>query len=546
MAYVRPWCIVFALILTVSPAFAVCSDNLGAHIFIEEVRANIEAQCPCDQAMSRSSYVKCAKAVIAGSLANGELPVRCRKDVVRSVTRSTCGRPGSAACCMQDICRVYSSPEICSTRGSVGNTSSCFDACGPHCGNGLIETGEQCDDKNTLSGDGCSSTCRLELPAECTVLSVVEYLSEMDQDAYFHSMLGNARWLGYNSEPIMPIRCVDGSGEIIYFAYFTRPNTDTPALLMSRPSAAEPFQQVLVTATSSVIGELRFVSGMYRVDTSSDPLNPSVVLYDVNDGIPGATLSLLAPIPVLPVCSQYEATKWNCLNAENTYAHKVSCITCAVSMLSCILKPEPFSCTVAALSCAVCLHTECLGVSGMPCNAPNCFRGECTPTTWIGPGQYICKPTTSYCGECEKCVNEKCESMSSLPDAVVAKVVLDQKQCSNGISCAECGWCLWPGWPGGCTALAQEAITYYDCMGFPETTCLGYNIFVPDDTCGMRCGGGLCDIEALYNDAWAQIHICSEANNQPYFPPLPLDEVQWYIPQEQLSCCPGAQNSINR
>ena len=33
---------------------------------------------------------------------------------------------------------------------------------GPTCGNGLVETGEQCDDNNTISGDGCSSSCQTE------------------------------------------------------------------------------------------------------------------------------------------------------------------------------------------------------------------------------------------------------------------------------------------------------------------------------------------------------------------------------------------------
>lgn len=33
---------------------------------------------------------------------------------------------------------------------------------GPICGNGVIETGETCDDGNTVSGDGCSSTCQTE------------------------------------------------------------------------------------------------------------------------------------------------------------------------------------------------------------------------------------------------------------------------------------------------------------------------------------------------------------------------------------------------
>lgn len=32
----------------------------------------------------------------------------------------------------------------------------------PVCGNGILESGEQCDDHNTVSGDGCSSTCLTE------------------------------------------------------------------------------------------------------------------------------------------------------------------------------------------------------------------------------------------------------------------------------------------------------------------------------------------------------------------------------------------------
>jgi cysteine-rich repeat protein len=30
------------------------------------------------------------------------------------------------------------------------------------CGNGVLQTGEECDDGNTVDGDGCSSTCKLE------------------------------------------------------------------------------------------------------------------------------------------------------------------------------------------------------------------------------------------------------------------------------------------------------------------------------------------------------------------------------------------------
>jgi TonB family protein len=33
----------------------------------------------------------------------------------------------------------------------------------PVCGNGAVEAGEQCDDGNAASGDGCSATCRIEV-----------------------------------------------------------------------------------------------------------------------------------------------------------------------------------------------------------------------------------------------------------------------------------------------------------------------------------------------------------------------------------------------
>ena len=48
---------------------------------------------------------------------------------------------------------------------------------GPMCGNGIIETGEQCDDSNTTPGDGCDANCQSEAisPDDCTnAVSVAE------------------------------------------------------------------------------------------------------------------------------------------------------------------------------------------------------------------------------------------------------------------------------------------------------------------------------------------------------------------------------------
>ena len=42
--------------------------------------------------------------------------------------------------------------------------SSCGNITQPICGNGVVEGTEQCDDGNTISGDGCNSTCQFEPP----------------------------------------------------------------------------------------------------------------------------------------------------------------------------------------------------------------------------------------------------------------------------------------------------------------------------------------------------------------------------------------------
>ncbi len=46
------------------------------------------------------------------------------------------------------------------------NTSSCISA-PPICGNGIIQSGEMCDDNNTINGDGCSSSCQIESSYSC-------------------------------------------------------------------------------------------------------------------------------------------------------------------------------------------------------------------------------------------------------------------------------------------------------------------------------------------------------------------------------------------
>ena len=65
------------------------------------------------------------------------------------------------------------SPTICGTTTNCGScllseTCNATLQCEITCGNGVIDSGEGCDDENIIDGDGCNSTCQIELGWDCT------------------------------------------------------------------------------------------------------------------------------------------------------------------------------------------------------------------------------------------------------------------------------------------------------------------------------------------------------------------------------------------
>jgi cysteine-rich repeat protein len=79
---------------------------------------------------------------------------------------------------------VVESGEECDD-GNTANGDGCSSTCQtevvePVCGNGVVESGEECDDGNTSDGDGCSASCQIEVVEPVCGNGVVESGEECD------------------------------------------------------------------------------------------------------------------------------------------------------------------------------------------------------------------------------------------------------------------------------------------------------------------------------------------------------------------------------
>jgi fibro-slime domain-containing protein len=74
--------------------------------------------------------------------------------------------------------------KTCTKEPSCRDASGKNQACEVKCGNGAVETGEQCDDGNNTDHDGCSSTCTLEAGFMCS--------NVMQDDAVDCTQVGNS------------------------------------------------------------------------------------------------------------------------------------------------------------------------------------------------------------------------------------------------------------------------------------------------------------------------------------------------------------------
>ena len=110
------------------------------------------------------------KGVVSCDFSQGENTIKFKSNGIGSVNLYEFRIAGQKTCPQNYICGDGILNQSLGEQCDDGNTASgdgCSSTCqietsGPVCGNDVIETGEQCDDGNNVNGDGCSSICEKE------------------------------------------------------------------------------------------------------------------------------------------------------------------------------------------------------------------------------------------------------------------------------------------------------------------------------------------------------------------------------------------------
>lgn len=104
----------------------------------------------------------CDKSIASGP---GACPTTC--DDANTCTRDTLNNPNTCtASCTHTTITTATNGDMCCPAGANANTDS---DCAPVCGNGVIESGETCDDSNTIATDFCDAACQLHVPTEAAI-----------------------------------------------------------------------------------------------------------------------------------------------------------------------------------------------------------------------------------------------------------------------------------------------------------------------------------------------------------------------------------------
>ena len=127
-----------------------CLSNCNERIFINltcpcalddpemvDLRAQILAACPCENATSHGAFIRCARAQLA-LVPDERFMFGCIKSALRCLAHSACGRRGAVTCCRTNAhgrrrCEVKPDAAHCTAppggAASLGVSNNCCDAC---------------------------------------------------------------------------------------------------------------------------------------------------------------------------------------------------------------------------------------------------------------------------------------------------------------------------------------------------------------------------------------------------------------------------------
>ena len=150
--------------------------------------------------------------------------------------------------------------DICKNPGTVD--SFCRHKPIISCGNGIVDSGEECDDGNTVSGDGCSESCLIESCVDICEQKPFDFDVQIDRSL---STLMPFGYLGY-ADPIQ-IWLITG-----------------PAKIMVEKTAATKFVDVaLLTNPNNKIGITAFSSKVTNVrDLTNDKISLEKGIWSIN------------------------------------------------------------------------------------------------------------------------------------------------------------------------------------------------------------------------------------------------------------------------
>jgi cysteine-rich repeat protein len=210
------------------------------------------------------------------------------------------------------------------------------------CGNGVVETGETCDDGNTAAADGCSATCQVEAtytcsgePSSCHVVvcgdGIVDGTEQCDSNAghqfcdaschlVFDTTDTEVNNTGAAAQVITPVsHIIEGTLPIgdrdIYTVTLT-----APSILELETYTTFASTYAATTTTSPITNFECNVDTELRVFASTaDPTLNTGYLYYNDDGGEGAC-SYIAPTAVLAAGTYFvEVNEYNADDAINRY-----------------------------------------------------------------------------------------------------------------------------------------------------------------------------------------------------------------------------------